>query len=173
MSAKLVGQALTARGLNPTEKLILIALADCTNTGTGRCMPSISWLAAVAEKSERTVQRWLRSLEDRRLIAVIPRAGTSNLFQVFPHGGDAFDTPPGDTHVRGRGVTPLSPTGDTQMSPSGDTQMSPEPEGTRNNRGGDLLAHHYCRVQTRFVDYPKSDCEACSPQPAATAAGGT
>lgn len=172
MSAKLVGQALTLRGLNPTEKLILIALADCTNTATGRCMPSIPWLSEVAEKSERTVQRWLRSLEDRRIIAVIPRAGTSNMYQVFPHGGDMYVTTTGDTGVRGGGVTPVSPRGDRALSPRGDTQMSPEPEGTRNNRGDDPLPHHYCRATSRFVDHPIVDCDDCSPQPAAAAAGG-
>lgn len=168
MSAKLVGLALSQGGLHPTEKLILIALADCTNTHTGKCFPSIQWLAAVAECSERTVQRWLRELESKRLIETVPRAGTSNLFLVLT-GGDTHVTPSPE------GVTPTSPGGDIAMSPTPDIAMSPEPEGTRKNHAADpelepdgsvsAAPHHYCRTERAFVDLPKSDCPTnCQPK---------
>ena len=169
MSAKLVGLALTQAGLHPTEKLILIGLADCTNTVTGKCFPSVSWLANVAECSERTVQRWLRALEDKRLIETVPRAGTSSIYLVL-QGGDTHVTPTSE------GVTPMSPGGDIAMSPTPDIAMSPEPEGTRKNRGtaaelepdgSSAAPHHYCRTARSFVDVPKSECPTqCQPEEA-------
>jgi pyocin large subunit-like protein len=87
MSALLVGRALAVKGISSTDKLVLIGLADCTNTASGLCFPSVGWLAeTVTETTERTVQRSLRRLETRGLIATVKRPGTSSMYTVFPPG---------------------------------------------------------------------------------------
>jgi hypothetical protein len=168
MSAKLVGQALAAKGLHPTEKLILIGLADCTNTATGACFPSVAWLAdEVAECSTRQVRRWLRSLEDRGWIETVSRPGTSSRYVV--HTPDTDVRPPRASVSDHPGHTP-----DIAMSGTPDIAMSAEPEGTCRTAAVDDVdvPHHYCRPVSAFVDHPIGDCPECTPSDAATAAGG-
>ena len=141
MSAKLVGRALEMRGLSKAEKLILIGLADCSNSSTGACYPSISWLAAVAEVSERHAVRCVKELESLRLIRVDRRPGRSSDYVIFPVDdlGSTPDTMTGPTPDTMTGVemSPLSPRhditpggSDIAMSGGSDTAMSPEPERT-------------------------------------------
>lgn len=55
--------------LNPTVKLVLLALADCAND-EGLAWPSITTLARKASVGERTVQR---SLVEARALGIINR----------------------------------------------------------------------------------------------------
>jgi len=57
--------------LDPTEKLVLLALADCHNESTGRCFPARETLAVRACVSVESVRRWLRKLEERGLIETV------------------------------------------------------------------------------------------------------
>ena len=54
--------------LPPAEKLVLLALADHYNGGTGLCIPGQKLLAEQASMSVRSVQRHLSALEERGLI---------------------------------------------------------------------------------------------------------
>lgn len=138
MSATLVGLALERRGLSKTEKLVLIGLADCSNTATGECFPAIPWLSRVALCSERHASRCVKHLETMRLILVARRPGKSSNYIVFP-SQELLSTPDTmsgvtpDTHVGGRDVTPDTMSGvtpDIAMSGTPDIAMSDEPERT-------------------------------------------
>ena len=67
MSVEAVGWALK-QTLSPPEKLVLVLLADHHNRATGLCIPSQSSIGEQTCMSVRTVQRHLKSLENRELI---------------------------------------------------------------------------------------------------------
>ena len=104
---------------SPSQKLVLIALADCHNSQTGRCDPSIMRLAQVCHMSERTVIRHLSQLEELGLIERKRRfdehghqrtnaykLGVTNCHSA-DDPGDSGDTPRGDKRDITR-VTPVS-----------------------------------------------------------------
>ena len=57
------------QNLPPAEKLVLLALADHYNGGTGLCIPGQKLLAEQASMSVRSVQRHLADLEERGMIS--------------------------------------------------------------------------------------------------------
>lgn len=59
--------AFQQRGLKPSAKLILLALADCHNPAHG-CFPSQAFLADACEINRDTVNTQLSHLEERGLI---------------------------------------------------------------------------------------------------------
>ena len=61
--------------IEPTEKLVLLALADCAEHDGSNSFPSVPRLAAECGLSERTVQRVLRALEAKGWIVVEHEAG--------------------------------------------------------------------------------------------------
>ncbi len=67
MSIEAVSWALK-QDLAPSEKLVLVSLADHHNRGTGLCIPSQSSIGEQTCMSVRTVQRHLKSLESQGLI---------------------------------------------------------------------------------------------------------
>jgi len=67
MSHDATSWAFKQRGLKPSAKLILLALADCHNAAYG-CFPSQAFLANVCEVSRDTVNAQLNLLEERGLI---------------------------------------------------------------------------------------------------------
>lgn len=160
MSARLVGRALEVKGLDPVPKLILIGLADCTNTATGLCFPSAEWLAGVAGCTERHVRRVIGDLEARGLISIHRRPGKSNLYTVLPTP-DLMSPPTPDM----RSATP-----DIAMSATPDIAMSPEPEEPEITALGNVVAlvdksdvvpHHFCRDAKTWADGPAHTCGAC------------
>jgi hypothetical protein len=69
--------------LPDSEKLVLLALADCADD-EGVCWPSISTLARKCTKSERTVQCCIRSLEQRGHLGRKEIAGKGCRYLVHP-----------------------------------------------------------------------------------------
>ena len=61
------------RKLRPATMLVLLALAHCHNSETGRCDPSNAHLRAKTGLSERAIRDALRELEQERLIATTHR----------------------------------------------------------------------------------------------------
>ncbi|MFN3314816.1 MAG: helix-turn-helix domain-containing protein [Hyphomonas sp.] len=59
--------AFQQRGLKPSAKIILLALADCHNPVHG-CFPTQAFLSDVCEVNRDTVNAQLKLLEDRKLI---------------------------------------------------------------------------------------------------------
>jgi hypothetical protein len=69
--------------LPPSEKLVLLALADCAND-EGICWPSATTLARKSGQGERTVRRCIQSLISKRHLAQDQRSGTSPVYRVNP-----------------------------------------------------------------------------------------
>jgi Helix-turn-helix domain len=74
MSISAIRWAIDQEISDPSVKLTLILLANCMNSETGKCHPSLRYLAEKCGQSERTVQRHLRQLMSERLISVTPRS---------------------------------------------------------------------------------------------------
>lgn len=91
MSGKLIGWAFDVKGLSPSQKLILLGLADNADRG-GICWPSQRELVEKTGLSERTVREHLTLFEGRKLIAKEPRlkikgrGRASNIYRLA--GGD-------------------------------------------------------------------------------------
>jgi Helix-turn-helix domain len=142
MSVSAIGWAIEQQVSDPSVKLTLILLANCMNAETGKCCPSLKYLAAKCGQSERTVQRNLQRLEDGGLIERTPsfdKKGrqTSNAYKIAD-GGQKADTDvvgrasrasgEGDTRVRGEGDAGVSP-----IRGTGSKEPEKEPEG--GNKG--------------------------------------
>lgn len=128
MAVQVMGEALRTTGVTSTEKLVLIGLADHANhDGTG-AWPSVATLAEYADVTERTVQRCLRSLEDKGLIQKGDQRHVQHVradkrptvYDVTLDRGDVYVAPQLD------GVTPVSERGDTSVA-DGVTPVSPKP----------------------------------------------
>jgi hypothetical protein len=145
---------------------VLMALADHADDQGRNCYPSIGYLSWKCKASERTIQRVLRELEDRRLIQVTwnPDGMSSNDFRLTLDNGTL--KPPYERKRRGRPKNPRqndtsfseeSITGDmdtpnngklvTPVSKTGDTAVAPEPSGNHhsNHKIGlslEELEHH-------------------------------
>lgn len=108
MSAEHVGWAFRQKGLSPTRKLVLVALADRCNKDTLRCDPSIKKLMDDTGLARMTIFRALESLEQDGFITKVQRrrengSDTSNEYR-FPgitmvRGESHCDTPPGITVI--------------------------------------------------------------------------
>lgn len=108
MSAEHVGWAFRQKGLAPTRKLVLVALADRCNKDTLRCDPSIRKLMEDTGLARTTVFRALESLEQDGFITKVPRkrengSDTSCEYR-FPgitmvRGESHSDTPPSLTVI--------------------------------------------------------------------------
>lgn len=66
-------------GLTPTQKLVLLSLADNAND-QGECYPSIAQIAARTCLSIRAVRVAVRSLEDSGIVESAARSGTSTTY---------------------------------------------------------------------------------------------
>jgi hypothetical protein len=69
--------------LPDSEKIVLLALADCAND-EGGCWPSIATIARKCSKSERTVQSCIRSLESNGHLTRIEARGKGCNYTIHP-----------------------------------------------------------------------------------------
>jgi hypothetical protein len=95
--------------LPDSEKLALLALADAAND-EGICWPSMETLARKCSKSDRTLQRAIKSLSDKGHLSRDERPGHGILYRIHPRHGVTPDT-----------VSPV-----TGTTPTPDT-VSPKP----------------------------------------------
>jgi Helix-turn-helix domain len=77
MSISAIRWAIDQEISDPSAKLTLILLANCMNSETGKCCPSLRHLAKKGGQSQRTVQRHLRQLMAESLISVTPASDSS------------------------------------------------------------------------------------------------
>ncbi len=120
----------------PTDKLVLLALADNCND-EGFCWPSLQTICKKTDLAERTVRNCLRAMESKRppWIITTQNPGHSSTYQLsIPT--PAQDAPPYRNGQRGapdapRHVMPPTPAPD---APPGGHQMPPEPsvEASKN-----------------------------------------
>jgi hypothetical protein len=84
-----------------TQKLVLLAVADCAND-MGECYPSVPLLMAKSSLSERAVQGALKWLEKAGWLVRECRTGRSTVYRVTP----AADAPPQQMPPAPRAPTP-------------------------------------------------------------------
>lgn len=171
MSVESMAKALRVPDLDPTDKLLLVGIAN--HDGDGGAWPSLTTLATYLGKSVRSVQRHLGNLEQRGLITREIGAGgngkTRNdrrptLYTLHLNGVTVDVTPPserGDT----RGDTLMSPRGPNEVTdpaPRGDRAMSPEPsiepsveEEPSNNKDAGASASDPITFDAFWNEYPK------------------
>ena len=146
----------------PSEKIVLLRLADHANPDGGDVYPSVASVAAHTGISTRQVQRYIKSFVERGILVIsghakggrsnpreyqftfrfTPRKGDSIASPISESKGDADDTvsetvttEKGDIQ-RSERVTP-SAERVTPMTQKGDTAMSPEPSITTNEPSGE------------------------------------
>lgn len=96
----------------PTDKLVMLALADCAND-EGHCWPSIATVARKSGTSERSVQRAIRRAEEAGLLRREEVIGKGCKYNIDPR------------HC----VTPVKVSPPPQSHPTPDT-VSPKPSRT-------------------------------------------
>jgi hypothetical protein len=71
-----------------TERLVLLALADCANDEGRECWPSVATLARKCRVDERTVQRVIRRLAEGGHLLILPSSGgrAANRYSVLMCG---------------------------------------------------------------------------------------
>lgn len=105
MSVKIMSAVFESETLGPTERLIMLALADHADDA-GRCYPSISRLCSRTGLAQRTVQTNIRKLQDQGYIRIIPSAGQGGANLYFVTATPAADAPPQETRPRSRCAPP-------------------------------------------------------------------
>lgn len=95
--------------LPDSEKLVLLALADCAND-EGYCWPSIETIKKKCSKSERTVQNCIRTLCVKGHLTQKPGTHKSWDYLVHPIVRFASDTPAAAAPRKGCTPQPLRPT---------------------------------------------------------------
>ncbi len=105
MSVKALSWAFEQTVNDSIAKLVLIALCDSHNSETGKCFPSHSSVAAIADCSIRTVTRKVKWLADHGWIQIIPtyneNGRTSNSYYISVNASLSFTDPVEDTGVVG------------------------------------------------------------------------
>lgn len=102
MSIRIMGAVWERQDTTPTQKLVLLALADWAND-EGHCWPSIARLAQKSSLTTRCVQKTIRSLEDMGLIRREEISGKGNRYWIMTplndvHRCTTFTPPLNDVH---------------------------------------------------------------------------
>ncbi|MFC3060037.1 helix-turn-helix domain-containing protein [Paenirhodobacter populi] len=131
MSVKIMSAVFDSEILNPTERLILLALADHADD-EGRCYPSINRLCQRTGLSCRTVQVNIRRMQADGYIRIIPNGGKAGANLYFVRATPAGNAPPQQMHPPARNAPPTrsrctTPPHLVQDTPAAD---APEPSGT-------------------------------------------
>ena len=111
MSVNLTKTAWDMELPDPTQKLILMSIADQANDEWRTAWPSVAFIARRTGVSARTVQRHLKELVRAGHLGIEERRNNSSIYTIFPRGDnlsgvssvvatpDAHDTSGGDAHV--------------------------------------------------------------------------
>lgn len=144
MSIRLMSAIFKSETLGPTERLVMLALADHADDD-GRCYPSIARLRQRTGLSERAVQTNIRKLVDQGYIRIIPGGGKGNPNLYFVSANPAADAP--RTKCTPAADAPQTPQ-EMRPNPAAD---APEPSRTtiEPSRGGEEGAR-----ATAVVDAP-------------------
>lgn len=146
MSTILMSQCWPLAGMSPSQKAVLISLADQANDD-GYCWPSVGTIAKRTCLSERAVQGAIKWLQSANLMTASERNGTSSVYRLTPA---AYAPPqmlhPADAAPRGAGDAPpppqmlRTPPADAAPKPSMNRQLNrKEPKDTRADATGFVL----------------------------------
>ena len=122
MSVKIMAAIFDSKTLVPTERLIMLSLADHADD-QGRCYPSIARLCERTGLSERAVQSNIKGLTAGGYLVVNANAGPSGCNVYFVRPDPAADAPPAAYAPRRKCTTPPQ---QVRLTPAAD---APEPSG--------------------------------------------
>ena len=108
--------------LPDSEKLALLALADCAND-EGFCWPSMATLAKKCSKSDRTVQKAVQSLMEKGHLSRDERPGKGVFYRIHPRrdfAPEAVSPPKGTTQTPEAASDKPSRTINTPLPPKAD-----------------------------------------------------
>ncbi len=136
MSIRVMSEVWDDEELSPTEKFILISLADHADD-QGYCYPSVARLVKRTGFSERTVQTAVKRLCEVGKLRIDQNAGPKgcNLFTVYPARvtQTAAARPPQELHPADSAPQQEMRAPPQQMRPT-PAGAAPEPSGTFKNR---------------------------------------
>ena len=101
--------------VTPTQKLVLLALADCHHEKTGKCNPSIRYLMSMTGLSDRAIQRSIAELCNANLVTIQRFVGAKTGYHLstfeHPNPRTTFapeaGSPPNHVHPSPEGGSPL------------------------------------------------------------------
>lgn len=70
--------------VTPTQKLVLMTLADCHNGEDNRCDPSVAYMMQITGLSNRAIADAIAALEEANVIAVNRRHGARSSYTLTP-----------------------------------------------------------------------------------------
>ncbi|WP_273688435.1 helix-turn-helix domain-containing protein [Ketogulonicigenium vulgare] len=154
MSVKIMSAIFDSETLGPTERLIMLSLADHADDN-GRCYPSIARLCQRTGLKERAVQTNIRTLSAAGYITIIPGGGKGRPNLYFVRANPAADAPrskctPAYDDIQTPHMTTSNPAGDAP-EPSGTIIEPSEPIGSSSSGAdGDRKS---AEVQRAFEAY--------------------
>lgn len=127
MSTLIMAQCWPIADLSPSQKSVLISLADQANDD-GYCWPSVGTIAKRTCLSERAVQGAIKGLQAVSILSSSERNGTSSIYRITPA---AYAPPqmlhPADAAPRGADAAPPPP----QMLHPTPADAAPKPSMNR------------------------------------------
>lgn len=78
-------QAVKSLPTSPTQKLLLLVLADCHNDKTGQCNPSYRYLMQVSGLSNKAVSNNLKALRNDKAVTFDSRNGANTHYELTPY----------------------------------------------------------------------------------------
>jgi len=132
MSIFYLSHAWKIKDVTPSEKIILISLADQANDD-GVCWPSVQTLSLRTALKERTVRKVINDLAEKGFLKINRRKGSSNYYDLTP----ALNAPLHDMHPSNKAPTPAPdapPPAPDAPPPLHQMQGTPAPDAGRTQR---------------------------------------
>lgn len=138
MSIRVLSQVWEMLGLDPHEKLVMLALADHADDA-GVCYPSIARLCERTGMKERGVQMVLKRLREKRMVQVQVGGGrrATSLYRIIANpaldagkGISANPAPDAPAHEKPRIQNPVSDAETPHSTALNPAPGAPEPSGT-------------------------------------------
>ena len=125
LSHEATNWASKVRGISPMQKLVLMLMADCHNSHTRECFPSIETLVKDSCAGRMTVIRAIQALEAAGLISIKKQEGKANRYDLHT---STTAIPVSERYPSQSDTPPVSERYPTR------TTVIPEQERTGNNR---------------------------------------
>lgn len=97
------------------QRAVLLCLADCHNADTGRCDPSVMFIAKKTKCDRKTVMKVIGELTKNKLIKATKRQGTSTQYELNTSTTDGTSTTNGTSTTSG--TLPVPPEGHPPVPP--------------------------------------------------------
>lgn len=163
MSVRVMGWVWQSSRSKGTDRLVLLAIADCAGDDGGNAYPSMATLVGKTGLGERTVQGAIGRLAKLGELKVRHKAGSSNRYRVVMDT-PAADAPPQIPHPAAAAPptpqiphpTPADPAPITVLEPSVEPTHPPTVGGARAKHGARIPDDF--RVTSEMVAWAKTKC---------------